>query len=189
MAVQPASLEGKIFLWPHHQHRCLCRWQLSPEASPLEQQLHMLCGARMPWRASAQRARPLPCHDAPRRLHPAPLPSQRHSHTRISPSLCSHCPRPVPACTCLNVRRVLLRAFPGSAPSAASPLRQALVNIQAPIMRIPMLAIHLQRDINSAGFKPNWQVRTPAHMCASVCSWLYCVSCMYIWVRTWCVCI
>jgi hypothetical protein len=22
-----------------------------------------------------------------------------------------------------------------------------------------MLAIHLQRDINSAGFKPNWQVR------------------------------
>ena len=36
-------------------------------------------------------------------------------------------------------------------------LSHRLVKIDRPIMRIPMLAIHLQRDIHSAGFKPNLQ--------------------------------
>lgn len=43
---------------------------------------------------------------------------------------------------------MLVRAADGS-------LSHRLVKIDKPIMRIPMLAIHLQRDIGSAGFKPN----------------------------------
>jgi len=41
--------------------------------------------------------------------------------------------------------------------SNAPLIRQRLVKIDRPILRIPMLAIHLQRDIGTAGFKPNPQ--------------------------------
>lgn len=50
--------------------------------------------------------------------------------------------------------RVLVRG-PGGA------LQPHLVQISRPILRIPMLAIHLQRDI-ATGFAPNPQVRAPS---------------------------
>lgn len=46
--------------------------------------------------------------------------------------------------------RVLVRGSDGA-------LEQKLVKIERPILRIPMLAIHLNRTINSDGFKPNPQ--------------------------------
>lgn len=46
--------------------------------------------------------------------------------------------------------RVLVRGMDGK-------IVQKLVKITRPIMRVPMLAIHLNRDINTEGFKPNTQ--------------------------------
>lgn len=46
--------------------------------------------------------------------------------------------------------RVLVREADGK-------LSHRLVKIERPILRIPMLAIHLYRDIYSEGFKPNKQ--------------------------------
>jgi len=46
--------------------------------------------------------------------------------------------------------RVLVRGADGS-------LAHRLVKIEKPILRIPMLAIHLNRTVNSEGFKPNTQ--------------------------------
>ncbi|KAL6768469.1 Aspartyl aminopeptidase [Auxenochlorella protothecoides] len=46
--------------------------------------------------------------------------------------------------------RVLIRTEEGS-------MQHKLVKVPEPILRIPMLAIHLQRDINSTGFNPNKQ--------------------------------
>jgi len=54
--------------------------------------------------------------------------------------------------------RVLVRS-----PDGGPAITHRLVKIDRPILRIPMLAIHLQRDIHTAGFKPNLQVmRVPA---------------------------
>ena len=46
--------------------------------------------------------------------------------------------------------RVLVRQADGH-------VRATLVKVPEPILRIPMLAIHLQRDINDTGFRPNKQ--------------------------------
>lgn len=46
--------------------------------------------------------------------------------------------------------RVLVREEAGG-------MSHRLVKINRPLLRIPMLAIHLQRDIHTAGFKPNLQ--------------------------------
>ena len=46
--------------------------------------------------------------------------------------------------------RVLVRTADGT-------LAHKLVKIEKPILRIPMLAIHLNRSLNSDGFKPNTQ--------------------------------
>jgi aspartyl aminopeptidase len=51
--------------------------------------------------------------------------------------------------------RVLVRA---TSADGGEIMQHRLVKIERPIMRIPMLAIHLQRDIHTAGFKPNLQV-------------------------------
>jgi aspartyl aminopeptidase len=40
---------------------------------------------------------------------------------------------------------------------AGGELEQRLVRIDRPVLRIPMLAIHLQRGLNTDGFKPNMQ--------------------------------
>jgi aspartyl aminopeptidase len=55
--------------------------------------------------------------------------------------------------------RVLVRSkAPGGAEgSENSGMQHRLVKLDRPILRIPMLAIHLQRDIHTAGFKPNLQ--------------------------------
>ncbi|KXZ51565.1 hypothetical protein GPECTOR_12g528 [Gonium pectorale] len=51
--------------------------------------------------------------------------------------------------------RVLVREE--GAPAGGAGLKQRLVKMDRPLLRIPMLAIHLQRDIHTAGFKPNLQ--------------------------------
>lgn len=48
--------------------------------------------------------------------------------------------------------RVLVRQADGK-------LAQQLVRVPKPILRIPMLAIHLQRDLSTAGFNPNKQTQ------------------------------
>lgn len=50
--------------------------------------------------------------------------------------------------------RVLVRTKTASGEEA---MQHRLVKIDRPILRIPMLAIHLQRDIHTNGFKPNLQ--------------------------------
>eukprot|EP00798_Chlamydomonas_sp_ICE-L_P005202 gene5202-18429_t len=57
--------------------------------------------------------------------------------------------------------RVLVKdnstAADGTPAAIGSGLAHRLVKIDRPILRIPMLAIHLQGDIHTAGFKPNLQ--------------------------------
>jgi aspartyl aminopeptidase len=50
--------------------------------------------------------------------------------------------------------RVLIRT---TAPDGTDCMAHRLVKIDRPLLRIPMLAIHLQRDVNSEGFKMNAQ--------------------------------
>ncbi|GAX84190.1 hypothetical protein CEUSTIGMA_g11613.t1 [Chlamydomonas eustigma] len=52
--------------------------------------------------------------------------------------------------------RVLLRK-PSESTSASPAIYSRLLKIDRPLLRIPMLAIHLQRDIHTNGFKPNLQ--------------------------------
>jgi len=44
----------------------------------------------------------------------------------------------------------------------AKKLKHVLVHVDRPILRIPTLAIHLDRDVNSAGFKVDFQKHMPA---------------------------
>jgi aspartyl aminopeptidase len=53
--------------------------------------------------------------------------------------------------------RVLLRKGGAEGGSGGSGLSHALVALPRPVLRIPMLAIHLQREYSEQGFKPNKQ--------------------------------
>jgi aspartyl aminopeptidase len=57
--------------------------------------------------------------------------------------------------------RVIVEAAPGRYESR-------LVRIPRPILRIPSLAIHLQRDVNSEGLKLNAETHLPPLLCTAV---------------------
>lgn len=57
--------------------------------------------------------------------------------------------------------RVLVRQPDGS-------LRPCLVNVTRPVLRIPSLAIHLNREVNSDGFKVNAQTHLPPVLATTV---------------------
>lgn len=96
----------------------------------------------------------------------------RFSRQYLLPSKpCFACSCPCPT-ACPRPRRSL-HAHPACAvpPPAwlCHPLPQ--VHVPKPILRIPMLAIHLQRDLSTAGFNPNKQVGSRLH-CPGITSYL-----------------